>query len=80
MPPAMEKMIRRRLGRACEKAKIALSTELNATIRVEKIVANHPVFNDHDFEMEISRADYEEAAQGVFARLEKPIEKALQDA
>ena len=80
VPPAMERMIRRRLRHTCEKAKMTLSIELNAMVRVEKIVGNHVVFNDHDFEMEINRTDYEEAAQEVFARLQEPVEKALEDA
>ena len=33
--PAFEKMIRRKLRRACEQAKIELSTELSAVIKVE---------------------------------------------
>lgn len=59
---------------------MTLSTEHTATIKVDKIVADHPSFDDFDFELEITRYDYEEAAEEVLARLEGPIREALKDA
>ena len=81
VPPALDKkMIRRKLRLVCEQAKLTLSSELTTQIRVDKIVADHPVYNDLDFEHEISRTDFEEAAQSVFARLEQPLVEVLEDA
>ena len=73
-------MIRRKLRLTCERAKMELSSGHQALIRVDKIVVDHPCYNDLDFEMEITRSQYEEAAQKVLRRLESPIEKVLQDA
>ena len=80
VPAPLEKMIRRKLRLVCEQAKLSLSAELTTQIRVDKIVADHPVYNDLDFEHEISRTDFEEAAQSVFARLEQPLVEVLEDA
>ena len=80
VPPALEKMIRRKLRLECEKAKLTLSSELTAVIRVDKIVVDHPVYNDLDFVHEINRDDFETAAQSIFERLEQPLNDVLDDA
>ena len=80
VPPALEKMIRRKLRLVCEQAKLTLSWELTAVIRVDKIVIDHPTYNDLDFVHEISRDDFETAAQPVFARLEQPLNDVIEEA
>jgi len=47
---------------------------------VEKIVSNHNAFNDHDFEMVITRSEYEKAALEIKKQFEKPLRLALSDA
>ena len=80
MPTELLLQIRKRLLRPCERAKQALSFDLSTIIKVDKLIAGDAVFEDLDFELEIQRADYEEAASQIFARLEAPILKALTDA
>jgi len=47
---------------------------------VNNIICDHEVFNDLDFSMEISRAEFEEAAQDIFERIGKPLVAALENA
>ena len=42
---------------------------MTATVRVDGLIADHQFYADMDFEYEITRADYEEAAMPVFNRL-----------
>ena len=42
---------------------------MTATVRVDGLLTDHQVYADMDFELEITRADYEDAARPVFNRL-----------
>ena len=79
-PFDLEKMIRRKLRLVCEQAKVTLSSEHTAVIKVDKIVVDHPMYNDLDFECEIDRHHFETEAQPVFARLQEPLDQVLEDA
>lgn len=64
----------------CEKAKQALSFELSTTVKIDKLIANDEEFEDLDFEFEISRSDYEDAALKICAKLDGTIYEALKKA
>ena len=72
--------IRKKLLRPCERAKQVLSSDLSTTVKVDALIAGDSEFADLDFECEITRADYEEAAKPIFNKLEAPIVAALEDA
>jgi len=73
-------LLRRRLRLECERAKIELSTAYEATIIVEKIICDHEVYNDLDFNMIITRDEFEEAAKDIFEKIRVPLDKALENA
>ena len=76
----LREKVRRMLQIPCEQAKKELSVQYNATIKVDNLVSDDADFEDLDFEMEITRDEYEDGAMGVFEKLKIPIEQALEEA
>ena len=66
-------MATRRLFRECEAAKIKLSDDFDAEIRVPSIA------EDTDLQVQISRQQLEEMMEPWIAKLEKPLKLALED-
>ena len=62
-----------RLKRACEKAKIELSSEINSLIKLENYQ------NSLDFEISISRDDFNEISAKLFNKFENILDKILKD-
>ena len=73
-----DKMASQRLKEEAEKAKIALSSQLKTTVSLPFIAmtANGPV----NFEMDITRAKFEELTRDLLRRTEDPVNRALSDA
>ncbi len=73
-----DKMASQRLKEEAEKAKIALSSQLKTTVSLPFIAmtANGPV----NFEMDITRAKFEELTRDLLRRTEEPVNRALSDA
>ena len=73
-----DKMASQRLKEEAEKAKIALSSQLKVTISLPFIAMtqNGPV----NFEMDLTRAKFEELTRDLLRRTEEPVRRALQDA
>ncbi|MDD6302979.1 MAG: molecular chaperone DnaK [Bacillales bacterium] len=73
-----DKMGLSRLKEEAEKAKIALSSQLKVTISLPFIAmtANGPV----NFEMDLTRAKFEELTRDLLRRTEDPVTRALSDA
>jgi molecular chaperone DnaK len=71
-------MALQRLKDEAEKAKITLSSSLEATITLPYIAfnANGPV----NFETKLTRAKFEELTRNLLLRCEEPVKKALNDA
>ena len=71
-------MALQRLKDEAEKAKITLSSSLEATITLPYIAfnANGPV----NFETKLTRAKFEELTRSLLLRCEEPVKKALNDA
>ena len=63
-----------RLFKACEEAKITLSSSTEATIDLEYLI------EDKDFNIKITRKEFEELCNDLFKKLFIPIENALKDA
>lgn len=72
------KMALQRLKDESEKAKITLSSSLEATITLPYIAfnANGPV----NFETKLTRAKFEDLTRSLLARCEEPVRKAMSDA
>ena len=64
----------RRLRTACERAKRTLSSAATATIEIDQL------FGEVDFNMEISRARFEELCADLFKGTIVPVERVLTDA
>ncbi len=64
----------RRLRTACERSKRTLSTSTQTTIEVDAL------YNGHDFNMNITRARFEELCGDLFRGCLDPVEKVLKDA
>ncbi len=64
----------RRLRSACERAKRTLSTSAQTTIEVDAL------YNGHDFNMNMTRARFEELCGDLFRSCIDPVEKVLNDA
>jgi heat shock 70kDa protein 1/2/6/8 len=64
----------RRLQTACERAKRSLSTTTQTTIEVDSI------FDGKDFNINITRARFEELCADLFRKTIEPVEKVLLDA
>ena len=64
----------RRLTQECERAKITLSEQFDAEIRVSSIAV------DQDLNVAIGRDKLEELAEDIFERLEAPVDNALEEA
>jgi molecular chaperone DnaK len=73
-----DKMASQRLKEEAEKAKIALSSQLKTTVSLPFIAMtnNGPV----NFEMDITRAKFEELTRDLLRRTEDPVNRALSDA
>ncbi len=73
-----DKMASQRLKEEAEKAKIALSSQLKTTVSLPFIAmtSNGPV----NFEMDITRAKFEELTRDLLRRTEDPVNRALSDA
>ena len=63
-----------RLRAACERAKKTLSSSNNTTIEVDAL------YDGHDFNMQYTRAKFEDLCSDLFQRCLKPVESALRDA
>lgn len=64
----------RRLRTACERAKRALSSQMQTTIELDSLI------NGEDFTSSITRARFEELCIDLFRDAMKPIDQVLQDA
>ena len=62
-----------RLKRACEKAKIELSSKINSLIKLENYQ------NLLDLEISISRDDFYKISAGLFSKFENVLDKILKD-
>jgi len=71
--------VRNKLVLACEKAKTELSSSYEATIRVEGLIREDEFYEDLDFELLVTRDEFEEAGMEIFERLQNPYEEALQE-
>ena len=71
--PLKDHNVRNRLLQVCEKAKIELSANFDATIRVDDLITDHEFYEDLNFELSITRAQFEEAGEKLFERMHKPI-------
>ena len=61
--PLRDYSVRNRMLHECEKAKIELSVNFEAVIRVDDLIKNNEFYEDLSFEMTITRADFEEAGE-----------------
>lgn len=66
-----------RIRLACEKAKMELSSKLEAQISEPFITADST--GPKHLEMKITRAKFEELISGILAKLKKPTEQAIKD-
>ena len=71
---SLDKRARNRLQTSCETAKITLSTEFEATIR---LLAIHQGTN---FELKITRDEFEAKVQDTLERVKAPVRMALEEA
>lgn len=73
-----DKTALQRLKEAAEKAKIELSSKMNATINLPFITADKK--GPKHLNIELSRAKYEQMIEPIIKRLEGPTKQALRDA
>ena len=66
--------MKKRLFPECEKAKITLSTEYEATVQLENFI------DDQELNVTVLRDAFEEKADSVLERLLPHVEEALNDA
>jgi L1 cell adhesion molecule like protein len=65
---------RRRLQNVCERAKRSLSTSMTATIEVDSL------HNGNDFNINVTRAKFEQLCDDLFKKALAPVEQVLKDA
>jgi L1 cell adhesion molecule like protein len=65
---------RRRLQNACEKAKRALSTSMTTTVEIDAL------YEGNDFNVNITRAKFEQLCEDLFKKAIAPVDQVMKDA